>query len=295
MAISSIDAIQIAQDLKRSNTDKIPDWLSREDKEAVKETLKYLRAADLAIRTWYIKEQVIAAQKKVYTLKEKQLQIELKSVSKRMNLDESYFKKYDNLKFNRIKHDLEICQLQKKHLTEGEALRYADLQEKLNRNAVIFYQRSKNVIVGKPVVEFEYLAKQLYHDKPIVFQNEIKGDAYLKKLYQSRVSIIEYCFKEMLKLGVLPNQVEAWLKNVIRQEEINYSRTHLKKLMKQYNEEVITFWDKEQVKWDAAAQKVDIAQQNKTELEKKQKIAGAIYIIAALGDALQELGQQLQY
>lgn len=51
MAISSIDAIEIAQKLQKKEITKMPQFLSDADKDAVKEALKFLRASSLAIKT----------------------------------------------------------------------------------------------------------------------------------------------------------------------------------------------------------------------------------------------------
>lgn len=67
MAISSIDAIEIAQKLQKNEITKMPQFLSDADKDAVKEALKFLRASNLAIKTWYIKEYAIEKRKEALT------------------------------------------------------------------------------------------------------------------------------------------------------------------------------------------------------------------------------------
>lgn len=266
--------MQIARDLKQSDTAKVPDWLSREDQDAVKEALKYLRAADLAIKTWYIKEKMIKVYKQQCQASWKQIQVAMKVMNETQEL---------RWQLKQAQAESNVYQKRIAELNADESLRYKALEKQLDGLATDFrrYCKAQKLRSGYlvPSQLNKLAARSIYYDFPLPSAIKTSGDVHYRRLMQSYHSSFTDIVKEERKLGLIPKKVEK----------------EFQKLAKKDQTAVSNAIESAEKRYDKLQKTIDKKRQENQDLEKKYRIAGKIYIIAALGDALQELGEQLQY
>lgn len=289
--LSFTQAMSIAYDIKQNPQDEkvLTDYLSKEEKELVKVALKYLYASDKAMKTYWIKlayfDSAIKAVDAQRNATSKLIKAEAQSVkttgqfNRYQNLKASLDAKWASLTVNQRKTYLAF---QKESNALLDDLLHAMKAATKNGQGLVLNSDIINDPAGYDINR--YLAPtdpRAARDLKFTKESRIKLQKILAVESPGLARAVKWFYKRF----------DATSDAVRKAFDMPLHMGLLKKSIKQKNEE----------KWaridDAskAAQKAAEASSKADEARKTLQIAGAWYIVAAMGDALTELAQNLAY
>lgn len=279
MGLGQLDALEIAAKIQKAEIKEMPKFLSDEDEEAVKKALSFLRSSTYAIKTWMLKEATIQAKANTIRLAQANAQAYAEALRKASTAGVrcAALKRAEN----------KVAELTKQLVSlrpNDMARRYQDLQNRLDRAESRFstyiWQRIdegdsrytiKTAIESTKAVKFIQRAEGM----------ELPNLDFIKSDPQGRTLLISYNDRvrnitaELRKMGVEPSfSIEE---KRVRAEQ---ARFEAKDARRQASESAKALEHGKEVE--------------KTAIEQCH-IAGQFYIIAALGDALEEFGASLAY
>lgn len=279
MGLGQLDALEIAAKLQKAEIKEMPKFLSDEDEEAVRKALSFLRSSTYAIKTWMLKEATIQAKANTIRLAQAKTQAYAESLRKASVAGArcAALKRAEN----------KVAQLTKELVSlrpNDMARRYQDLQRRLDRAESRFstyiWQRIDEgdkrytiatAIESTKAVKFIQRAEGRELPNLDFIQSDPQGKTLLIS-YNDRVKNIS---AELRKMGVEPSfSIEE---KRVRAEQ---ARFEAKDAHRRAVGSVSALEHGKQVE--------------KTAIEQCH-LAGQFYIIAALGDALEEFGASLAY
>lgn len=161
-------------------------------------------------------------------------------------------------------------------------MRFNDLSKRLVKSADRFtkYGMEHNMpVMTKPEQFYRFVAEQLLFPSATKQQMQTRitvlGDKKLQKLWTSFQERTINITKESMKLGLLPLDINSAFQDI----------------GETYNELIERTSKDYRLSKDAS----EAATKDAIKAQHKSKIAGSLYIIAALGDALEELATNLAY
>ena len=279
MGLGQLDALEIASKLQKAEIKAMPKFLSDEDEEAVRKALSFLRSSSLAIKTWMLKEATIQAKANTLRLSQAKAQAYAESLRKASvaGVRCAALKRAENKVAELTK---ELASLKPNDM----ARRYQDLQRRLDRAESRF-----STYIWQRIDEGDsrYTIKTAIEStKAVRFIKEAEGKelpnlAFIQSDPQGRTLLISYNDRvrnitaELRKMGLEPSY------------SIEEKRVRAEKAR----------FEAKDAHRDAVASVSALEhgrEVEKTAIEQCH-LAGQFYIIAALGDALEEFGASLAY
>ena len=277
MGLGQLDALEIAAKLQKAEIKAMPKFLSDEDEEAVRKALSFLRASTYAIKTWMLKEATIQAKANTIRLAQAKTQAYAESLRKAS---------VAGARCAALKRaEGKVAQLTKELVSlrpNDMARRYQDLQRRLDRAESRFstyiWQRIdegdkrytiSTAIESTKAVKFIQKAEGRELPNLDFIQSDPQGKTLLIS-YNDRVRNIS---AELRKMGAEPSF--AIEEKRVRAEQARYEAK-----------------DAHRKAVGSVSALEHGKQVEKTAIEQCH-LAGQFYIIAALGDALEEFGASL--
>lgn len=284
MAINPSEAMELAEKMDSGEVKKMPEFLSESDKDMVKESLKFLRAQQLAYKTWYVKEKYLDAvrqqQKKEADAAFKQAEAYKRAAeaSSAAALKQSYTNNY-----NKAMAQGKKLQQQWQLIGSKEGDRYNDLEARLQKHeqAYIKYATDHQGDLTYPSNVYRALAERhVGISKP---WPELKtNDKHLMRLKTSFDQRVKNISKEMAKLGMVP------LDSLFQMEDLYGSAKEEAKKARGKADIAHAALQTANIEYGKAIKRTQ-------DLRTQTNLAAAYYSLAALGSVLEELGESLAY
>ena len=284
MAINPTEAMELAEKLDSGELKQMPEFLSESDKDMVKESLRFLRAQQLAYKTWYVREKYcLSLQDQLKkeadaALKQAEAYKRASEASSAAALKQSYVSNYEKA-MAKGKRLLSQWQL----IGSEEGNRYNDLEKRLQQHeqAYIRYAMKHQGDAAYPSNVYRNLAERyvgIYKERPSLETSD-RTLARLKSSFDQRVANIS---KEMAKMGMVP------LDALFQMEDLHG-------IAKEEAQKAASKADIALRRSQAANVKYGLAVKETQDLRAQTMMAAAFYSLAALGSVLEELGDNLAY
>lgn len=279
MGLGQLDSLEIAAKLQRKEITQMPKFLSEEDEKAVKKALSFLRSSSYAIKTWMLQEAAIQAKANTLRMAEARWRAYADALRKAGTAGgRCAALRHAEAKAAQMRKSLDSLN------PASEARRYADLEKRLDRAEARFstyiWERIdegdkrysiKEGIESERAVRFVKEARGKEMPNLPFLQKDPQGSTLLKS-YADRVRNIT---EELRKMGLEPSyslESKRSLAEIARAEA------------RDANAEA-----------REAVRRLSHAKEVEATAIQQAHLAGQFYLVAALGEAIEEFGNSLAY